>query len=200
MSIFVKDLKKSYGDHLVIDLPYLTLPIGITCLGGPSGCGKTTLARLLSGLEAPDGGQIEGRIGHPTVLFQETRLLPALSAHHNVACVSKDRDALTTAADLLRALGFEKEDLRKKPSALSGGMRQRVAIARALLFAKERGGNLVILDEPFRGLDPERKVQTAVLLQTMLQDKAVLVITHEAEEAALLGGTYLDFPSLNRKT
>lgn len=198
MSITVTDLKKAYGDKAVIDLPSLTLPIGFTCFGGPSGCGKTTLGRLMAGLETPDHGSVEGVVGHPTVLFQETRLLPSLSARDNVACVLKDRDALTASANLLRVLGFTKEDLRKKPSELSGGMRQRVAIARALLFAEERGGNLVVLDEPFRGLDPDRKEQVGALLCERLKDKVVLVITHDEGDAALLHSAYLDLSSLNR--
>jgi len=195
--ITVTDLKKSFGKAPIFEIPHLTLPQGITCLGGPSGCGKTTFARVLVGLERPDSGRVEGITADPVILFQEPRLLPSLSALKNVACVLGASDADAKATALLLLLGFRCEDLTKKPSELSGGMAQRTAIARALLFAEERGGNLVILDEPFRGLDPAMKETVAAELTARLADRHVLLITHDSTDAAMLACPALSFSDIN---
>jgi ABC-type nitrate/sulfonate/bicarbonate transport system ATPase subunit len=130
------------------------------------------------------------------VLFQEPRLLPSLSAKRNVACVSRRKDASNVATDLLLSLGFEKEDLDKKPSELSGGMQQRVSLARALLFASETDGNFALLDEPFRGLDPATKEKAATLIARHLFSRTTLVVTHEEKDALLLQAKTLVFSDL----
>ena len=194
--ITLSKLTKSFGDNrLFTDLSY-TLTKGISCLQGPSGCGKTTLGRILVGLEQADTGIVSGVTGRPVILFQEPRLLPAVSARQNVACVSRCKDALTHANDLLQRLGFTNDDMDKKTDELSGGMQQRVAIARVLLFAAENEGNLAILDEPFRGLDPTTKEKAATLIRDSLSERVVLVITHDDIDAALLGGKSLSFYDL----
>lgn len=196
--ITVTDLAKSFDKTPVFKIPSFSLPQGITCLGGPSGCGKTTFARVLSGLEKPDQGIVQGVSGTPVLLFQEPRLLPNLTARRNVACVVRRRDAIEKASLLLHRLGFTEADQKKKPDELSGGMAQRVAIARALLFAEDQGGNLVILDEPFHGLDPERKALVAAMISEHLVDRHVLLITHEEDDAALLSATYLFMPDITQ--
>ncbi len=194
--ITVSSLSKAFGSHTLFENVSFSLQDGITCLRGPSGCGKTTLGRILAGLEHADRGTVTGRIGDAVVLFQEPRLLPSLSASRNVACVSRRRNADKDADALLTLLGFESEDLHKKPSELSGGMQQRVSLARALLFASENEGNFVLLDEPFRGLDPQTKERAAVLIRERLTSKAVLVITHEENDVSLLGANDLIFSDL----
>jgi len=191
--ILLSNLSKSFGTNRLFDELSFSLDRGVYCLGGPSGCGKTTLGRILVGLEKADGGTVSGVVGHPVILFQEQRLLPSISALRNVSSVSKDKDALSDAATLLKRLGFSEEDMDKHPNALSGGMQQRVAIARALLFAKEYEGNLALLDEPFRGLDPDMKAVVADMIREELADRAVLVITHDESDASLLCGKWLPF-------
>ena len=191
--IRISSLSKAFGDNRLFDHLSFTLSPGFYCLTGPSGCGKTTLGRLLIGLEKPDQGTVTGIIGNPVVLFQEPRLLPTLSALQNVACPSNRKEATRDAADLLGQLGFDDDDINKKPSELSGGMKQRVAIARALLFAAEHPGNFALLDEPFRGLDPAIKQTTAALLRDALAGRSVLVITHDEEDIQLLNGIRLTF-------
>ncbi len=193
--ITVKNLTKSFGDKPLFSGVSFTLEPGFTCLYGPSGCGKTTLGRLISGLEKPDSGTVEGVEGLPAFLFQEHRLFPHASSLQNVACVSRDRNAVRDASELLLSLGFTEEDLNKKPSALSGGMKQRVALARLLLYARQ-SGNTVILDEPFRGLDPDTKQIAASLLKAALSDRIVLLITHDTADAALTEGRLLSFENI----
>ncbi len=194
--IAVSSLAKSYGNHRLFDGLSFTLDEGIYCLSGPSGCGKTTLGRILTGVEDPDAGTVTGLVGAPVVLFQEPRLLPSLSAKDNVACVSGQKNVVVRAIDLLRQLGFTDEDVQKKPSELSGGMQQRVAIARAILFACENPSNFTLLDEPFRGLDPEMKKVAADLLRKSFAGRTVLVITHDEDDAQLLDGRTISFEAL----
>ena len=149
---------------------------GTTVVSGPSGCGKTTLLRVLMGLQRLDSGSITGLMGRRlSVVFQEDRLLPWLTALENVALVS-DAD---NAKRYLTALGLG-EALMQKPAALSGGMKRRVAIARALAF----GGDMLLLDEPFTGLDEAARAQAARIL--LESGKPLLLVTHSGEEGALL--------------
>lgn len=193
MSIRISNLKKSFFGTPVFNIPSLELREGFTCIFGPSGCGKTTLGRIISGLDKADSGIIEGVIGQPTVLFQESRLLPSVSAIENVKCVSSSDKSYESAISYLKTMGFSDDDMKKLPHELSGGMARRVAIARALLFASENGGNFVLLDEPFNGIDKEMRAVVASLIKEALTDKTVLVITHDEGDAELLSGSYLSF-------
>lgn len=147
-----------------------------TAIFGASGSGKTTLLRLLLGLRKPDSGTIQGA-AHMTLsaVFQEDRLLPWLTAEENVALVSDT----AAAADLLKRLGLA-DAAQERPAQLSGGMKRRVAIARALAFPSD----LLLLDEPFNGLDADAK---AIAAQVILSAKRpVVIVTHNREDAALL--------------
>ena len=124
-------------------------------------------------------------------MFQEDRLLPWLSALENLEAVlpSGERDR---ARLILTELGLGDEH-HAKPSELSGGMKRRVALARALAF----DGDLMLLDEPFTGLEPELVKKLAELIR--VQGRTAYVITHSEIEAELLGGKTLRFqgPPLN---
>ena len=114
---------------------------------GESGCGKTTLLRLILGLETPDGGEIAGVPARRAAVFQEDRLCPQLTALENVLLISgrkKEREA----RDMLARLGLG-ESLAVPAAELSGGMRRRCALARALCAEFD----LLVFDEPFKGLD-----------------------------------------------
>jgi len=182
----------SFGGKLVLDRFSLELPgEGITCLSGPSGCGKTTLFRLIAGLLRPQSGKIISAFSKISYMFQEDRLLPWLSALENLEAVlptgERDRARL-----ILTELGLG-DELHAKPSELSGGMKRRVALARALAF----DGDLMLLDEPFTGLEPELVKKLAELMRG--QGRTAYVITQSEIEAELLGGKTLRFqgPPLN---
>ncbi len=192
----IDNLKKSYSKKIVFDIPALTLDTGFTCLTGPSGCGKTTLGRVISGLEKSDSGSITGVDGASAVLFQESRLLPSLTAYNNVTAVCRTEEGKLLGRNLLLRLLLTEDDLKKRPSELSGGMARRVSIVRAVVFAYENSGTFALLDEPFTGIDPDTRIIAADILKEHLSDRAVLVITHDGEECELLGGRTLEFSSL----
>ncbi len=190
------DLKRSFGKNTVLDISHAEIPSGTVCLFGRSGCGKTTLARIISGLEKADSGSITGVYGNVTYMFQEPRLFPAYSALENVCCVSSKDGAKERAIKLLSFLGFEDDDMKKYPSELSGGMQQRVSLSRAILFFETHGGNTVILDEPFKGLDPDTKKLAAEAVKKHFTCENLIVITHEKSDSALLAGTEISFEAL----
>ena len=184
MAIILENLTKSYGETLALPPFSLRVEEGEKlCLLGPSGCGKTTLLRLLLGLEAPTGGRVLGLPDRISAVFQEDRLCPAFSALTNVTLALGRQVTKEQAARMLQELGLG-DDLDKPARELSGGMQRRVAIARSLLCPAE----LYVMDEPFKGLDEDtrRQVMDAVLART--EGKTLLVVTHDPEEAAYLGG------------
>ena len=193
MSIEITNLKKSFSKKPLFFIEELTLQTGFTIIRGPSGCGKTTLGRIIAGIEPYDSGKVNGASGNPTILFQESRLLPSVSALDNINVVCRSKKYTVTAKKLLNQLGFNDEDMKKRPSELSGGMMRRVAIVRAIVFALERGGNFVLLDEPFTGLDPETRSTAASIIYEHLNNKHVLVITHDEDDTSLLNGRSIVF-------
>jgi len=184
MAIVIENLTKSYGDKLALPPFSCTLAEGeIVCLLGQSGCGKTTLLRLLLGLETPTGGTVTGLPHRISAVFQEDRLCPAFSAVTNVSLALGRQVPKGEIVDLLTDLGLG-DALKKPVRELSGGMQRRVAIARSLLASAD----LFLMDEPFKGLDEDtrRTVMDTVLART--KGKTLLVVTHDPEEAAYLGG------------
>ena len=174
--IEIKDLSVRLGAKQIFDRFSTDLPdSGVVLLFGESGVGKTTLLRVLSNLIKPDGGTVTGLEGRKiSVVFQEPRLIAHMSALDNVALVS---DHLT-AKKLLIALNLENE-LHEKAGKLSGGQKQRVSLARAFAFSDD----VVLLDEPFSGLDEQNKQRAAALIRTA---KLAIVVTHDPSDAALL--------------
>lgn len=191
MDIVVKNLCKSYGEQKVLEnFSYVFREGKTTCIMGASGCGKTTLFRLLLGLEKSDAGEITGvPYGHLGVVFQEDRLCENLSAASNLRLISKRKlnDAEMDQAFLQVGLAEAKQKPVRK---LSGGMKRRVAILRAL-FAE---ADCLFMDEPLKGLDEESKKRTVAYIRKKAKGKTLLVITHDKEEAKLLGAeVVLDF-------
>jgi NitT/TauT family transport system ATP-binding protein len=166
------------------------------CLLGPSGCGKSTLLNMLAGFSKPDGGQVlvDGRsVSGPGpergVLFQTPMLFPWLTTLDNVLYGPRARHGLTgevrqRAVDLLATVGLS--DARNAyPHELSGGMRHRAAFARVLVNQPK----LLLMDEPFGALDAITRVaMQKFLLDLWQRDRITIVfVTHDVEEAALLG-------------
>lgn len=180
----------SYGPLRVLEDVSLVFPeTGVVCLSGPSGCGKTTMLRLLAGLEQPERGRIDGMAGRKiAAVFQEDRLLPWMTARDNVAAAlsgdgKRNRER---AAEVLDAVGLS-GNLSAYPADLSGGMKRRVAIARALA----PGAELLLLDEPFTGIDPALRDRIAALLRQQAEKALLVLVTHIEEEARLLGARIL---------
>ena len=194
MKLTIQDACKSYEGHPVLEQLCLELPEkGTVCLFGPSGCGKTTLFNCIAGLEKLDSGAILGMEGRRVAyMFQEDRLLPWINARENVEVVLRHSDE-KQAQKWLEAVGLG-EDGDKRPSELSGGMRQRVALARALAF----GGDVILLDEPFRALDPKTRLCMETLVQEHSREALKLLVTHDREEAQFLADQilYLEGPPL----
>ena len=180
--ILTEELTAGYpGKTVLKDCSLRVLPGERCALMGPSGCGKTTLLKLLLGLMKPLSGRAEIR-GKAACVFQEPRLLPWRTAAENVNAVLSDRvETLGEARAWLERLELG-EAAGLYPDELSGGMKQRIAIARALAY----GGDALLLDEPLKGLDQALKQRTAELILENSRDKAILLVTHDREEAALL--------------
>lgn len=174
------DLSKSYGDKVIFSNFNFCFPTrGTVCILGPSGRGKTTLLRLIAGLERPDSGQVLCD-SQPAMVFQEDRLLPYCSASENIACVltGKRASRLARSGELLRQVrlaGNEKTPV----SDLSGGMKRRVSLARALAVCPE----ILLLDEPFTGLDQDTHAAMLSLIVDYAREHLVLCVTHDARDA-----------------
>lgn len=177
--IEIKALNVSYGDHRVLSDLNMTFGDGITCLMGESGCGKTTLLHVLAGLIPVNAGEISGLPEHPVIMFQEDRLIPGLSVYDNIALVTEGPEGADRALYYMEKVGL-KEARDMLPGELSGGMSRRVALARAL--AAE--GGLLLLDEPFKGLNPELVSQMAELIRAC--SVPVIVTTHDVRDADIL--------------
>ncbi|MCW5951564.1 MAG: ATP-binding cassette domain-containing protein [Propionibacteriaceae bacterium] len=158
----------------------LTLPgAGLVVLTGPSGCGKTTLLRLLAGLAEPQAGEITGlQARRGTRVVQEDRLLPWESALANAVTGTGSR---ARAPEYLSRLGLD-GDQHRLPAELSGGMRRRVAIARALAADHD----LLLLDEPFTGLDEPAWRRAATLIAEVSAGRLVVLVTHLHAQAEAL--------------
>jgi len=185
MTVSLKDVSLRYGEKQILDRLSLTLPAqGLVCFFGPSGCGKTSLLRLLAGISDPDSGEIQGLGGlKPSMVFQEDRLLPWLTVSDNVSLVlEKSGDTARYWLDQV-GLGTEAD---KFPKQLSGGMQRRVALARALAY----GGDYLLLDEPFTGLDAALAERLLRLIIELYSGKLTVMITHDKELCRFAGHIY----------
>lgn len=175
---------KSYSGKTVLSDFSALLPEGsVTAIMAPSGQGKTTLLRLLMGLEQPDKGRITGLDGmRISPVFQENRLCEYLSVSANLRFTAPS----LTISEILEAL----EQVHLPPACadqpvleLSGGMKRRIAILRALLTEHD----LLLLDEPFQGLDTDTKAAVINLIRQKSKGKTLILVTHNQEEAVSLG-------------
>ena len=184
----LRGVGRSFGDQRVLEDVDLAIRPGefVTVLGR-SGSGKTTLLRLLARLDDGYTGELStGRA--PAVVFQDPRLFPWQSAIDNVALGLRGSDARERARKALEEVGLEGRD-DAWPRQLSGGQRQRVALARALV----REPDLLLLDEPFSALDALTRISAQALVNRLWQTHgpAVLLVTHDVEEALLLADRVL---------
>lgn len=187
--IALKNVTKAFDDLIILKTFNLSFnQKEVTCLLGPSGCGKSTILKMISSLDDCYTGDIIGledkRI---SFVFQESRLLPWLTVRDNLAYVLEDNipdKYLEARIDYF----LEKVELtaskNEYPNTLSGGMKQRVSLARAFAMPHD----ILLLDEPFQGLDSELKHQLMGLLEKLISDdqKTVIMVTHDIEEARRL--------------
>ncbi|MGV9877975.1 ATP-binding cassette domain-containing protein [Streptomyces sp. NPDC003006] len=198
----VRELTVRYGKSLALDRVSLSLSKGVTGLLGPNGAGKTTLLRALATALVPTGGEIRV-FGMDPLLPRErqeirrrTGYLPQSPGFHrhftafefvDYVAILKEHTVRAARHEEVRrvldavGLGAERG---KKMKALSGGMRQRVALASALIGEPE----LLILDEPTVGLDPEQRLRFRELIADIGAGRAVLLSTHQTEDVAALCG------------
>ncbi len=188
--IKLTNISKTFGDKQIFDkLNLLIKEKSTVALMGASGCGKTTLLRIIAGLEKADGGTVfsDKKISY---LFQEDRLCEDFSVISNIKFVIKDFNREKTV-EILKNLGIS-DTADKKVKELSGGMKRRVAIARALAVQYD----VLILDEPFKGLDEELKKGIIEFIKDYNKDKTVIMVTHDLEEAKQMDGKILNFSDL----
>ena len=193
----IKNLVRLYdGRRVVDDVSLRVMPGQVTCLLGPSGCGKSTTLRMIAGVEMQDEGEIwvDGSLvcdrsfrvpperRHIGLMFQDFALFPHLTVGANVAFgLSGDKAEMGRRVDqLLTRVGLGTYG-DKYPHELSGGEQQRVALARALAPRP----SIMLMDEPFSGLDNRLRdgIRDETLDILREQETAVLLVTHEPEEA-----------------
>ncbi len=172
----ISSVTKAFDGRPVLrELSFDILCGAVIRVTGASGIGKTTLLRIICGLEKPDSGEISGvKADDVSILFQEDRLFPSLTALDNVACVIKQKDRREKAQRLLSELSLTEADMSKYPFELSGGMCRRVAIARAIAFDRP----MLILDEALRGLDDTNAVSAARFIEAHSKGKTIIFVTH----------------------
>lgn len=184
------DITKKFGGRSVLPGISCTVLPGIPiCLMAPSGAGKTTLLRIIAQLEQADEGHLivgdacEHLPLPPTsMMFQDNRLVEQASALANVRLpLARNSSEWAEAPALLEALGLAHR-LRSPAGTCSGGEQRRIALARALLAPHD----ILLLDEPFAGLDDKTKAQAAALIREREQGAIVIVATHDERDATLL--------------
>lgn len=200
-TIQIAHIDKSFGELSVLRDYSLTMKKGQRYLMmAPSGTGKTTFLRILTGLDNANEGTITGMPAHTGMVFQEDRLCEEYDAVCNIMLgmgKGKDRNKYKESAEFgmnraqtveyirREAVKILPEDCLTKPvKELSGGMRRRVALMRAVMSASE----LLILDEPFAGLDEENRLRSAEFLLEHLEGRTLLVTTHREDDVKLLRG------------
>ena len=195
MDIQLVEISKRYNQNQVLKNISFTFVEGRRyCIMGTSGIGKTTLLHILMGLVKQDSGQIFGIGGRKiAAVFQEERLIEHLDALENVKLVCDRSVTVQKIEKDFELVGLV--DYNKKPvNQLSGGMRRRVAIVRAML-AKS---NLIIMDEPFKGLDETLKVKVIEYVKTRTAGKMLLMISHEIAEVQYLEAELIMLDNLNK--
>jgi len=185
MAVEVSHLRKAFDDEILFeDFNAVYEPGGTYYLTDPSGSGKTTLLRMLAGLECPDQGEIlwgvkeagvdnvvsGGSMIDCSMMFQEDRLCEDYSAVKNVEMVTGDCKRAVKAMEQL----LEQEALGKPCSQLSGGMKRRVALVRAM----EAGSKVVLLDEPFTGMDAVTRERAEKYIRERQQGRTIIIATH----------------------
>lgn len=195
-AVTLANIRKAYGDHVVLDDVSLTIDDGeFVSLLGPSGCGKTTLLRVIAGLQSFDSGQVlvDGTdMSHTPaqkrgigMVFQQYSLFPNMSVRKNIAfpleAAGRPRAEVEARVDdMVELIGLRKHE-QKRPKQLSGGQQQRVALARALA----PNPRILLLDEPLSALDAQVRSRLRDQIREIQREVGIttIFVTHDQTEA-----------------
>lgn len=178
--ILVKNISHKFNDLQVLsDISFNIEENEIVSIMGPSGCGKSTLLKIIAGLIKAERGEVIGICSGISFVFQDDRLLPWKTTWQNISLV-KDTEEVEKIKSLIQDVGLQGFE-NYMPFQLSGGMRKRCGVARAFYY----DGDLLLMDEPFSGLDYyKRREMLQMLLNVWNKRKqSVVFITHEVDEA-----------------
>jgi ABC-2 type transport system ATP-binding protein len=199
-AIWIEQLTRRYGRTVALDQISLELSTGITGLLGPNGAGKTTLLSILATVASPDKGrlsvlgydpkdttervEIRRRLGYVPQELGYHRHFKVAAFLDYVAILKEITDQRRRHAEIARVLAAtDLESVSAEPiRALSGGMRQRLWLAQALLGDPE----LLVLDEPAAGLDPEQRLRFREMLSSLPADRVVLLSTHQVDDVTAI--------------
>lgn len=178
--IRIDNITKSFEGLRVLENVSFHFPAASTsAVAGRSGRGKTTLINILLGLMKPDSGTVSVARGTKfACVFQEDRLVEHMTARQNLQLVCRSDEAIDRA---LSALELDPANT-ERVSKYSGGMRRRVAIARAVLVTP----SILILDEPFKGLDADIRAKAADFILRSCPEACRILVTHDPAEAELM--------------
>lgn len=187
--IILKNITKQY-EKTVFENFSLNIDEGITtAIMGKSGCGKTTLFNMLCKTTLPDSGEIKlPKNQKISAVFQENRLFPSFTGYENLAAVCSDNKKINSILNICEAEDFAQTKVKN----MSGGMARRIAIARSLLPENR----IILMDEPFKGIDTAMRDRILLKLKQYLCKKTCVIITHDvyeasfiAQKAIILGGS-----------
>lgn len=170
-----ENVTKSFEHKVIDDLSFDIKNGERFGIFGKSGIGKTTLINLILGLEKEDSGNIYKDFSKASVIFQEDRLIDEISAFDNLKIVNDNTILIEETLGILNI-----EDLQTPIRKFSGGMKRRVAIARALIF----DGDILIMDEPFAGIDEENKNIAIDLIKKRFAGKTIILVSHDKDDMA----------------
>ena len=193
--IICENISKTYESQKVLsNFTHTFSNEKTTCILGSSGIGKTTLLNILAGISSSDSGSIhflteESVLDNAKVsmVFQEDRLLETFDAYTNIQAVYGKTYDINFIRKQFEAVGLT--DYEQKPvNKLSGGMKRRIAIVRAMLS----DAPILLLDEPFKGLDEHIKQQVIRYISRQCRDKIIILVTHDRTDIAEMNGVELE--------
>lgn len=184
----IRNITVKFGEKTVFDNFSLSVPSHkVTCIMGPSGCGKTTLLNVIADSVKYEG-QVDKESKNVAFIYQNTLLLKHLTVYQNIDFVLKNQIKDKSERKAIIENILKKVELLSEadsyPKHLSGGMAQRVELARAFAFPSE----ILLMDEPFSGLDVSLKKRIMEVFLSLLRDdkKTVIMVTHDPDDAILL--------------
>lgn len=184
MVMIIKNLNFAYRENVIFRDLNMELPTnGVSCIMGGSGAGKTTLLNCISRQQHFDGNIEYGKEGASfAYVFQQPRLIPSMTVEDNIKFVlpkdlSKEQ-VEERVNDVIIKLQLE-ECRKSYPSKISGGQAGRASLARALV----KDCDVLLMDEPFKGLDIKLKKEILSLLIPLIKQKSVIFVTHDVEDA-----------------
>lgn len=175
----IENITVKYDDFVVLNDLSLQIPDRqITCILGESGIGKTTLLKVILGLIKPLKGRLIGVPEKKAAVFQENRLFEEYSAVKNIQLAARNHLSEQEIVQALAELNVIYH-IDQPVAKLSGGMARRCAILRALLTETD----LIVMDEPFKGLDEENLQRTMTYLKKQQKNRTMLLVLHSLEQA-----------------